>query len=135
MKFNNGQVNLWRGTGTPTTPYHIWIDTSDNTIKIFNGDDDRCKKEWEDRTKWVAISAAGVSGDTDKDEGSEDTGKLVGEVAEAIEAINKVTINGINLLDSPELFGTDIKIGAGDDVTVASAIESLNASMETLIYN
>jgi hypothetical protein len=120
MNFNNGQVNLWRGTSTPTTPYHIWLDTSDNTLKIFSGDDDRCKKEWEDKTKWVAISSGGG---------------LTGETAEAIETLQKVTINGKSLLENPELLGTDIKVDAGNDQTVASAIESLSASLETLIYD
>jgi hypothetical protein len=120
MNFNNGQVNLWRGTSTPTTPYHIWLDTSDNTLKIFNGDDDRCKKEWEDKTKWVTISSSG---------------ELTGEVAEAVETLQKVTINGVSLLDNPEILGTDIKVEAGNNESVASAIKSLNASLETLIYD
>jgi hypothetical protein len=120
MNFNNGQVNLWRGTSTPNTPYHIWLDTSDNTLKIFNGDDDRCKKEWEDKTKWVSISSSG---------------EISGDVAEAIETLHKVTINGKNLLDNPEILASDIKIGANNNVTVASAIKALDASLETLIYD
>ena len=34
---NNKQVNIWRGTDTPPTIYHVWL-YNDSELRIYNGE-------------------------------------------------------------------------------------------------
>lgn len=86
-KFDNKQINVWRGSETPPTNYHMWIFT-DFTIKLYiNG-------EW---TTFIDNAS---------------TAKAIIEIIERLDSLedfrDNVTINSKLVKDSPTLDATDL---------------------------
>lgn len=87
-KFDNKQINVWRGSETPPTNYHMWIFT-DFTIKLYiNG-------EW---TTFIDNAS---------------TAKAIIEIIERLDSLenfkDNATINDKLVKNSPVLDATDLK--------------------------
>ena len=87
-KFDNKQINVWRGSETPPTNYHMWIFT-DFTIKLYiNG-------EW---TTFIDNAS---------------TAKAIIEIIERLDSLenfkDNATINDKLVKNSPVLDAEDLK--------------------------
>lgn len=88
---NNKQVNLWRGTDTPPTIYHIWV-KDEAQLLLYNG------------SAWVVF--------IDDKKILEELGilkKLVESHDSDIKALKIATVNNIPILENPVLDASKIE--------------------------
>ena len=110
---NNRQVNIWRGSDTPPTIYHIWI-KNDSQFLLYNG------IEW----KIFLDNAAVVD--------------ALEQFQQNIDSLTNATVNNKKIKDNPILDGQDIKtatngtyINAND--TLAFALNKIDTLLQTQI--
>ena len=116
-KFDNKQINVWRGSETPPTNYHMWIFT-DFTIKLYiNG-------------AWTTFI----------DNAS--TAKAIIEIIERLDSLedfrDNVTINSKLVKDSPTLDATDLLsktsgVYVEENDNVADALTKIDELLTTQI--
>lgn len=110
----NKQVNIWRGPDTPPTNYHIWFKDEKQLLRYD-----------EDANEWVIFL---------------DSSGIVDVIADFLQVIDNLTINGKSIKSSPVLDGSDIRINQnghyikqGD--TIQQAALKLDSLLTTKVYD
>lgn len=80
----NKQVNIWRGSQTPPTIYHIWI-KDESKLLLYNG------KEW---TVFIDSTS---------------TIQTINSMLSRIDMLETLTVNGKLITSNPVLDGSDIR--------------------------
>ena len=109
----NKQVNLWRGDQAPPTLYHIWFK------------DERLLLRYDEEVKdWVVFL---------------DSGHIAEVIAEFLDTIDNMSINGHPISESPVLDGSDLLVGEDghyvkQDDTLQEATLKLDSLLTTKVY-
>lgn len=99
---NNRQVNLWRGSDTPPTVYHIWI--KDKKLWMYDGE------------KWIVfIDSISVIDN-------------IQELYDGLQKLNGSTVNGKPVLENPVLSASDLKVGK--NLNYITATQSILDALE-----
>lgn len=112
---NNKQVNIWRGTDSPPTEYHVWIREGPTSVRLllFNG------------VEWVVFldDAATIAR----------VNELMQNVADletSVEELGNKTINSKQISTNPVLDGEDLLVGQSG--AYVSMNDSVTESILTL---
>lgn len=112
---NNKQVNIWRGTDSPPTEYHVWIREGPTSVRLllFNG------------VEWVVFldDAATIAR----------VNELMQNVADletSVEELGNKTINSKQISTNPVLGGEDLLVGQSG--AYVSMNDSVTESILTL---
>lgn len=112
---NNKQVNIWRGTDSPPTEYHVWIREGPTSVRLllFNG------------VEWVVFldDAATIA----------KVNELMQNVADletSVEELGNKTINSKQISTNPVLGGEDLLVGQSG--AYVSMNDSVTESILTL---
>lgn len=112
---NNKQVNIWRGTDSPPTEYHVWIREGPTSVRLllFNG------------VEWVVFldDAATIA----------KVNELMQNVADletSVEELGNKTINSKQISTNPVLDGEDLLVGQSG--AYVSMNDSVTESILTL---
>lgn len=112
---NNKQVNIWRGTDSPPTEYHVWIREGPTSVRLllFNG------------VEWVVFldDAATIA----------KVNELMQNVADletSVEELGNKTINSKQISTNPVLGGEDLLVGQSG--AYVSTSDSVTESILTL---
>lgn len=112
---NNKQVNIWRGTDSPPTEYHVWIREGPTSVRLllFNG------------VEWVVFldDAATIAR----------VNELMQNVADletSVEELGNKTINSKQISTNPVLGGEDLLVGQSG--AYVSTNDSVTESILTL---
>jgi hypothetical protein len=81
----NKQVSIWRGPDPPPTLYHIWFKDEELLLRYDEVEQD-----------WVVFL---------------DSGQIARVIAEFIDSVDNLTINGHLITDNPVLDSSDLKVG------------------------
>jgi hypothetical protein len=105
---NNKQVNIWRGTDSPPTEYHVWIREGPTSVRLllFNG------------VEWVVFldDAATIA--------------RVNELMQNVAEFGNKTINSKQISTNPVLGGEDLLVGQSG--AYVSTNDSVTESILTL---
>lgn len=109
----NKQVNLWRGNDPPPTLYHIWF--KDEKVLL------RYDEEAKD---WVVFL---------------DSGRISEVIAQFLDTIDSMSVNGHLISESPVLDGSDLLVGSNghyvkENDTLQEATLKLDSLLTTKIY-
>lgn len=109
----NKQVNIWRGPDTPPTQYHIWFKDEQSLLRFDETVND-----------WVVFL---------------DSGEINEIIRTFFERLDNLTINGHSIFDSPELDGSDLRVGEDGhyvtkENTLQDAVLKLDSLLTTKVY-
>lgn len=109
----NKQVNLWRGTDPPPTLYHIWFKDESQLLRY-----DETIKDW------VVFL---------------DSGEIIKLISDFMDRIDRLSINGYPLSESPILDASDLLVGQDGhyikkENTLKQATLKLDSLLTTKVY-
>ena len=116
MIIDNKQVNVWRGSGSPPTIYHVWI-KDDSKMLLYNG------------TEWVVFID-----DLTTIQRINELYNQVQTINQNINSLNNNTINNKKIVDNPVLDGSDLILNrSGTFIDSSENISNTIVKIDTLL--
>lgn len=104
----NKQVNIWRGTDSPPTLYHIWFKDESQLLRY-----DEVLKEW------VVFL---------------DSKQIIQIIRDFMDIVETITINGYSITDSPVLDSSDLALNQdGHYVKKENNLQQTTLKLDSLL--